>query len=92
MNTPPAGGNKAERNDFLFIQEEEEAEDKDEVMYGGRDTISACRFLVLKCTGPDLTRRCSTDTSQRILNFTQPKNIFRRLLFSGQTTDRKDGI
>jgi len=48
LNTPPAGGNQAERNDFLFIQEGE-AEDKNEVMSGGRDTISACRFLVLKC-------------------------------------------
>jgi hypothetical protein len=24
LNTPPAGGNNAERNDFLFIQEEEQ--------------------------------------------------------------------
>jgi hypothetical protein len=36
--------------------------------------------------------RSGTNTSQRILYFTQPKNIFRRLLFSGQATYRKDGI
>jgi len=43
LNTPPAGGNKAEGTDFLFIQEEE-AEVKNGAISDGRDTISACRF------------------------------------------------